>query len=237
MNGCVFDTGDTSSLDGETLSGISLRRSSDSLLDGKGRRVSPPLSLFAVSFISREWPGSESGLELKRPVAHRAADDTRRHFHPCSSVTRWGLGLLLNLGDDGSNKRSAGNSNEFHHLLGDSFPEVVKQLYSAAYRVHHSEPPNIARREETCRCILQTVHGEAEGRANKDSDPISFSLFMPQVPCLHKFARLFPVPQAIDGQPCTSPYAVPIPFQPPYTSYTYASAGRPAQNSHQDRVR
>lgn len=63
------------------------------------------------------------------------------------------------------------------------------------------------------------------------------SLFMPLVPCLHKFARLFPVPQAIDGQPCTSPYAVPIPFQPPYISCTCASAGRPAQNSHQDRVR
>jgi hypothetical protein len=172
--------------------------------------------------------------------AFSGSSSGRRHataFPPMLFSDRLGLGLLLNLGDDGSNKRSAGNSNEFHHLLGDSFPEVVKQLYSAAYRVHHSEPPNIAQREETCRCILQTVHGEAEGRANKDSDPISFSLFMPQVPCLHKFARLFPVPQAIDGQPCTSPYAVPIPFQPPYTSYTYASAGRPAQNSHQDRVR
>jgi hypothetical protein len=60
-----FDTSDSSFLDGETLSGISSRRSSDSVLDRKGRRDSPPFSVLAVSFkldgyraiAESRWPG------------------------------------------------------------------------------------------------------------------------------------------------------------------------------------
>lgn len=63
------------------------------------------------------------------------------------------------MADDVSKTRPAVNSNEFKQPLGDSFPEVVRQLYSAAYRVHHSE---------TC---SQTLHGVA-----KPAD-VSFRLF------------------------------------------------------------
>jgi hypothetical protein len=82
-------------------------------------------------------------------------------------VTGWGLGLLLNLGDDGSDKRSAGNSNEFQHLLGDSFPEVVRQLYSAAYRVLHSEPPNIAQRDELADASFRLFTGKPKEEQTK----------------------------------------------------------------------
>lgn len=74
---CVFDTGNTFGLDGENWNGLSLRRSSESLL-GKGRRLSPPFFVCAVSTHSFADARDVRRIAPERfSIGHRARPDMR----------------------------------------------------------------------------------------------------------------------------------------------------------------
>lgn len=77
MSVCVFDTGNTFGLDGENLNGLSLRRSSESLL-GRGRRFSPPFFVCAVSTHSFDDARDARRIAPEGfSIGHRAHPDMR----------------------------------------------------------------------------------------------------------------------------------------------------------------